>query len=42
MTSKINITQIVRDHVATLKNEGTGKFSFFDIVILSFCLLRWH
>jgi hypothetical protein len=33
MTSKINITQIVRDHVATLKNEGTGKFSFFDIVI---------
>lgn len=33
MSSKINIAQIVTDHLATLRNEGTGKVSLFDIAI---------
>jgi hypothetical protein len=33
MSSKINISQIVMDHVATLKNERTGKFSSLDLGI---------
>lgn len=33
MSSKINITQIVTDHLATLRNERTGKISAVDLAM---------
>lgn len=33
MSSKINISQIVIDHLSTLRNENTGKISAVDIMI---------
>jgi hypothetical protein len=33
MSTKINITQILLDHLATLKNESTGQLSVLDIGI---------
>lgn len=33
MSSKINISQIVFDHLATLRNESTGKISATDILM---------
>lgn len=33
MSSKINISQIVVDHLATLRNESTGKISAMDLLI---------
>lgn len=36
MIEKINISQIVKDHISTLKNYETGKYSFWDFVLFFF------
>ncbi len=34
MSSKINITTILKDHLLTFQNDRTGKIDRFDIITL--------